>query len=274
MEGHMEEATKTKRTVNRSAAYPGVSLQEAVEATKLLKDNLGAGPYSRESAAHALGYAGVNGASSAKVAACVHFGLLTREGNVYKLADLANQIFIYLTEDEKQAAIRTAVQRPTLYAKLIGDFNGKALPKMLDNILVRNHGITERVAKDAASAFVKSAEFAGILSNGVLSLNRTDETIVAEEDRGGSVISETMQDQREQGFAHPPVQSLATPQQQPAGSLPVKIPGTDVTIVFPLEYAYDLSIGTFKPGIELLAKNIIDRKETTNADGPTTPTEI
>src|SRR5688572_772037 len=114
----MADTPTLKKPKNRSTAYPGVNLEEAIDAAKTLRNNLGSGPYSRDSAAVALGYGGVNGASSTKIAACAHFGLLVREGNVYKQSELADQILVATSDDERQAGIRVAFTKPALYKKL------------------------------------------------------------------------------------------------------------------------------------------------------------
>lgn len=259
-----------KRTVNRSTAYPGITLEKAIEATKQLRDNLGMTPFSRDSAATALGYKAVSGASVQKVSACVHFGLLTRKGNAYTQSELANQMFRYVSDEERVAAIKTAVQTPSLYNKLISEYAGKALPKMLDNILVRNYGITERVAKDVANIFEKSVLFAGLLQNGIItadasgsgddsaddSLNAVAPDVVAVEDAGISANTGLS--------AKAPAQTPSAP----AGYLTIAIPDTDVKILFPMSYAYDLSIGSFKTGIEALAENIKDTRPVAEDDEP------
>ena len=78
-----------KKARKRSASYPAFSLQEVIEATKSLREKLGDGPYSREHMATALGYKGVTGSSGMKIASCVHFGLLERNGNTYSRIDAA-----------------------------------------------------------------------------------------------------------------------------------------------------------------------------------------
>ncbi len=256
----MSEAIKEKR---RSAAYPGVSLEDALTATKQLRDNLGAGPYSRESAAQAMGYNGVSGASSTKVAACVHFGLLDRENNVYRQSDLSKQIFVFTSEDERRAALRVAIQKPTLYAKLFEAFDGSALPAMLSNVLVRNYQITERVAKEAASNFIHSAEYAGVLANGVLNLDNNLSHEDSSHDAKASNINAHVADTK---IENPPKIELT---EEVIGYLPVTIPGTKVRILFPAEYAYELSIGSFKTGIEALASSIkrigqVDERDNTS----------
>lgn len=243
----MADSPNLKKTKNRSTAYPGISLEEAIDATKMLRNNLGTGPYSRDSAAVALGYTGINGASGTKIAGCVHFGLLVREGNVYKQSELADQILIATSDEERMAGIRLAFTKPNLYKKLAEEYNDKSLPKMLDNILVRQHGITERAAKDAASLFKKSAEYAGILVNGVIKLDAEEKSpIEATEAQGANNPISAAEGKT----------TSTTKTSVPHESLPVIIPDTGVTIMFPVEYAFALGTGAFTEGIKLLAKNI------------------
>jgi hypothetical protein len=268
----MADTTKPeKRTINRSTAYPGITLEKAIEATKLLRDNLGLGPYSRDSAATALGYKAVSGASIQKISACVQFGLLTRKSNAYSQSDLADKMFRFISEEERVQAIKEAVQRPTLYAKLISEFNGRALPKMLDNVLVRNYGITERVAKDVANVFEKSAQFAGLLQNGIITVDASTQLEESPEGDGGPVLGDEpggVSDAPPSANTDQvtPPQTPAPAPAAPAGYLTIAIPDTDVKILFPMSYAYDLSIGSFKTGIEALAKNIKDIQPVTQDD--------
>ena len=76
----------------RSVAYPGIPLEEAVAAALSLRTALGKAAFSREDAANALGYKGVSGASSVKVASLVHYGILNRTGNTYVLSELSERI--------------------------------------------------------------------------------------------------------------------------------------------------------------------------------------
>lgn len=268
-----DTTNKEKRTINRSTAYPGVTLEKAIEATKQLRENLGSGPYSRDSAATALGYATVSGASTQKIGACVHFGLLTRKNNAYSQSSLADQVFRHISEEERLQAIKDAAQKPALYSKLIAEFNGKALPKMLDNLLVRNYGITERVAKDVAAAFTKSMKFAGILENGIITLTATSAPVaeagedeVADDD---TTVVEGQLPQVDQGRASKnPGAGVQNPPAATPGYIPVPIPDTDVKILFPMDYAYELGIGKFTAGIEALSKSIKEARPVTPNDEP------
>lgn len=174
----MEEKTSTVKSENkkreRSAAYPAFELEQMVCDIANLTQKLGKGPFSRDSAAKALGYSGISGVSSSRIAACVHFGLLERTGGAYCLSELAQKIVYSENDAEKKRAIIDAVQSPALYSKLLSEFNGQALPQMLDNILVRRYGISNNAANNAAKIFRASIEYAGVLENGIVSLNRAE----------------------------------------------------------------------------------------------------
>lgn len=164
----MSSDIMSKKARKRSASYPAFTLEEVIEATRNLREKLGDGPYSREHMAVALGYKGVTGSSGSKIAACVHFGMLDRSGNVYSQSDLAQRFFHYISEEERLQVLREAFGKPSLYQKLISEYNGKSLPQMLESILIRNYGIQESASRGAVANFKASAEFVGVLRNGVL----------------------------------------------------------------------------------------------------------
>jgi len=247
----MDEKNNDKKVVERSSSYPGVTLEAAIGYTETLRKNLGSTAFSRESAAQALGHPSINGTSIKKTAACVHFGFLTRQGNTYRQSELSDKYFNPTSEAEQNEALMEAIQAPTLYGKLLTELNGKSLPGMLENVLTRNYGITEKASAQAAKDFRSSAEFAGVLVNGVINLRAqlTSEQNTAETEQrpadNDTTAAPALHRQAQQG-----------PATLGANTLPIKIPGTDVTIIFPVDYAYDLSVGTFREGIKALEKNI------------------
>lgn len=274
----MAEATdkKTdKKTVERSTSYPGFSLETVIDFTQTLRKNLGSTSFSRESAAQALGHANLSGQAGKKTAACVHFGMLVREGNTYRQSELADKYFNYTSEDERVSALKEAVQKPTLYGKLVAKFNGQSLPMMLENVLIREYGITQKASAEAAKDFRSSLEYAGILVNGVINTASVASPEPADQTDTGSVKDDTKAS---------PADKVAD-QSTPVGKIPIQIPGTEVIIHFPIELAYDLSVGSFSDGIKALAENIkehapkqsaplakADDKEDTD-DGSDSPSE-
>ncbi len=166
-----QASTNSKKRHERSSPYPNSNLETALKNIETLKEKLGKGPYSRDEAAKALGYKGVNGVSAGKIAACGYFGLLTRSGSSYSLSELAEQILNYTSEAERQTAIATACKAPALYSKLLQSYNEQALPQMLANILSRNYGIADKASDLAARTFRESVEFAGLMKNGIILAN-------------------------------------------------------------------------------------------------------
>lgn len=166
--GDSNSGQKPKPKKARSSSYPAMSLEKSINGIRLIKDNLGNGPFDRLTAAKALNYASMSGSASQAVAALVHFGLLTRRGDVYQVSTLAEDILTYRDDSERMSAIIRSAQHPKLFSDLISRFGGRSLPAMLDNILVRDHGINERVAGEVKKIFVDSMSYAGYLENGVL----------------------------------------------------------------------------------------------------------
>ncbi|OGE32263.1 hypothetical protein A3C59_04640 [Candidatus Daviesbacteria bacterium RIFCSPHIGHO2_02_FULL_36_13] len=244
-----------KKNINRSAAYPSASLAEALEYAATLKQQLGKGPYDRETAARALGHGGVNGASAAKIAALVHFGLLTRAGNTYSQSALSDRIFLSTSEEEKNDAILESVKTPKLYKALINKYSGSALPGLLENILVRDHKIAEKVAKKATDDFKKSLEYVGLLKNGVVS--ESPEVLDDSQNPQGLVSRE---EKDAVGSSNPHSQN----QLNLGNYYPVELP-SGIIVQFPSEMSYQVTIGKFAIPIEQLeetAQNIISKQQT------------
>jgi len=162
-----DETNKIKQTRDRSVAYPGVALSDAIEFTERLRNSMGKGPYSRDQVAKALGHPKLSGPAARKVAALVHYGLLERTGNTYSQGQLAQEIYVPLSEEQKMEAIQRAALTPKLFSMLYTRYAGQALPSMLPNIIVRD-GVSEGVADEVSKTFVETLTFANLLVNGVL----------------------------------------------------------------------------------------------------------
>jgi len=244
------KSKENKVKKERSSAYPAVSLEEAINAVAELSKKLGSGPYSRETAAQALGYKGISGASATKIAALAHFGLLKKEGSAYKQSSLSKRILVQKTEEDNKKAISEAFLTPKLYARLFKAYAGKGLPTLLDNILYHDFGIILSSSKEAAETFKRSAEFAGLLKNGVLR-------------NAGEVISEEITEEEENADKDQENEATVNSFAQSKGHFPVRLP-SGIVISFPQEMSYDFGLGKFAKQIkelEEIAKKIVDEKE-------------
>lgn len=163
------EPQVTKKIVDRSSSYPGMTISQALEAVSKLRNSYANHPFSRGEAAKALNHEATSGTAARKVAAMTQFGLLIREGNAYRVSELAEKILFYENEESKKESIAQAVKNPKIYSALIEKFNKQSLPLLLNNILISNYGINSKVATMVAKDFALSLEFAGLLKNGVVS---------------------------------------------------------------------------------------------------------
>jgi hypothetical protein len=157
------EIEKPKR--ERSKAYPGAPLKECVEYAIQIKKGLGRGSHDRHSLAKAMGFTGVSGAVSPKIAALVHFGLLDRTGDGYELSELSKSITDPLNDSEQKGAITDAFSRPFLYQEIVAKFSTDgSIPNQLATHLYRFHGITDSASAFAAEIFIESGRYAGVLN--------------------------------------------------------------------------------------------------------------
>jgi len=153
---------------DRSTQNPSITLQDSVDYALRLEKAFKHAPFNREDAAKQLGHAAMSGPASRKIAALVQFGLLSRAGSTYKISDLTAKISVPYSDGERSEFIKQAFLQPKLYLSLYNQFKGQMLPTALPSILVREFGIVSPTASTVTANFQKSAEFAGLLKNGVL----------------------------------------------------------------------------------------------------------
>ena len=143
----------------RSPNYPRIGLKEAVSRVKMLYDQEGRGPTSREAMAVAVGYSGISGASDAVLAALNKFGLIEKQGEDYFVSNLAMAIMYPTDETEKYESAKEAALSPSLFRELYDHFGGR-LPsdKNLEVYLLRNNFSKSAVGL-AISAFRETLDF-------------------------------------------------------------------------------------------------------------------
>jgi len=152
----------------RGTQHPGDNLEAAIQLLEKYKAAIGLGVASRETVAEALGYSGITGTSSRRMGSLTHYGLLERSAGGYKVSELGKKLLMPKNDAERVAAIVEAARHPKLYAALFDKYSDHALPNLLPNILVREFGVAANAADAATKTFRETAEFAGLLRNGVL----------------------------------------------------------------------------------------------------------
>lgn len=152
--------------VQRSKAYPSIDLGAAMERMNKFNNNLGAvGYHGRDEVAKGIGYNGISGSSGRTIGALVHYGLLERNKDQYRLSEIAKTIlFSHESEHEKQQAIREAALQPALFRELTEQYAGNELPSLLSNILTSDrYGINPKVKDEVAEVYRATLAYAGLL---------------------------------------------------------------------------------------------------------------
>jgi hypothetical protein len=162
-----EQLGVPKRTTERerSAAYPGVSLEESF---KFTLDVLKHFP-TKDRIINRADIATVLETSESTVlrdvSACVQFGFFIKLKEGYQISKLFRDIKDPLNDNERRKLFVTAFKSPKLYQQLIEKFDGHAVPEELKVHLIRFFGIAEKAAPSAAEIFIESAKFCGVLSD-------------------------------------------------------------------------------------------------------------
>lgn len=170
--------TSAKRPREKSALYPAVSISECHEFIKLI-DSLGGKSVSYASILDLMGLTSPTTKSFLyRIGASKQFGFITTGSSTAQLTDLARRIlYPGAGEVEKQKLLIEAFSNPPLYAKLIGRFKDKAVPAsgQLSNILMNEYRIIKQVKDNAAKCFLDSANYLGLLKNGVLCMDEVSD---------------------------------------------------------------------------------------------------
>jgi hypothetical protein len=164
-----EQDEKVEQKAERGTQHPADNLESAIANLEKVREAIGFSPASRDTVIGAWGHTSMSGHASRKLGVQTHFGLLEKTGKgSLKISELGKKILVPTNSQEQRAAIVEAAGRPVLYAKLIEKYKDNALPTMLPNLLMREHGVFPGSAPNAARAFRETVEFAGLLRNGVL----------------------------------------------------------------------------------------------------------
>lgn len=151
----------------RSARYPGVPLDEALEFCARI-DARGLDGLPAATLAEGLGYSNVRtNTLSARLSSARQFGLMTLENDRYTLTPLARAILHPIDPSQLPRLHREALREPPLYASLASRYAGRRLPDAatLANVLYHQDQITATAKRVAAESFLASVRFAGALGD-------------------------------------------------------------------------------------------------------------
>lgn len=154
----------------RSLAYPAATLEECFDVLNAIKA-LGGKSCSAQAIATKMGVSITTKSFKAKISSSKQYGFIDNIKSVIQLAERGRSLIYPTSTVVERNVLLECFQSPPLYAKLIQNFLGKALPstEKLSNELIKPlYGITVTAKDNAAECFVKNAEFVGALQNGIL----------------------------------------------------------------------------------------------------------
>lgn len=182
---------KVKR--EKSPLYPAATVEDCFEFIKII-DKLGGRAVSYSSILDVMGLTSPTTKSFLnRLGASKQYGLIVTGGSTAQLTDIAKKILYPPDGRPSVSHLKECFSNPPLYAKLITRFEGKAIPPkaQLSNLLMNEYGIIKNSKDNAADCFTSSAEYLGLVINGVLYVNDNDINTTSEEN---PVIIETQND--------------------------------------------------------------------------------
>ena len=153
---------KTPRPKSPNA--PAYSLQECLEDARKVFRVENQVATSRESISEHLSLASQSGPFNRKLSSLRQYGLLEAIGKDLRVGDLFLRIEHALDETERCRALREALGRPTIFQRLLAQYEQTGLPSdiNLTNQLIIKHRFTKKNAEVVARAFLDSSRFAGL----------------------------------------------------------------------------------------------------------------
>lgn len=156
----------------RSAAYPSLTIEEAIKFVSQIKKSFPSTSFKREDVSAILQKSAIH----RDIAAATQYALIDRTEDTYKLSSKVQLILNFIDEEEKKTAILECFRSPKLYSELIERFYGHVIPpdQQLKAILVRFHNITEGASQQAAEVFLANALFSGALNENRILFGEAD----------------------------------------------------------------------------------------------------
>jgi len=179
---NIEKEGNIKDSKVRSRLYPRYDMEEAINLIQVVS-KLGRKNVSESSVAADVSKSVTNSGFIGRISSAKQFGLISKVGGKLTLTQLGNEIMFPSDDLTKAEAIKKAFTMPTLYKELIDGFIGTKIPEhtSLGNRLL-DYGIEVKAKDVAAKVFIKSAEYAEVIQNGILIIeNESDEQISRQE---------------------------------------------------------------------------------------------
>lgn len=180
----MENSKQSEK--QRSSLYPAATIEECLEILNIIK-GMGGKNCSVQSIADKMGVSITTNSFKFKISSSKQYGLIDNIKGVIQLTERAKTLLYPTVGVSEKEILLACFQSAPLYAKIIQNFLGKALPsleKLANELMIKpEYGITVTAKKVAAECFIKNAEYLGVLQNGILTFDVShEEEVVAMED--------------------------------------------------------------------------------------------
>lgn len=155
----------------KSALYPAVTIKDCIDFVETV-DSFKSRTVAYRAVADKYGLSSITTKSfTQKIGSAKQYGLITTSNATIQLTDLARNM-LYPVEDNVRTLRCECFSLPPLYAALIAEYDGKAIPpeNILANLLMSKHKISKAAKDVAAKVFIQNAEELGLISAGVLSI--------------------------------------------------------------------------------------------------------
>lgn len=144
----------------RSPNFPGLPLEDAIKAAKVIWDKNRRAPISREAGAKDLGYTGLTGRSLRVLGAMNQYDLVenTSKGQM-RVTKTAEDIFHGFPEDVRLAALRRAGRAPTLFQSIYDKFEGTVPGENAVRSFLFQSGFTNEGVEKALKNFLETNRY-------------------------------------------------------------------------------------------------------------------
>lgn len=151
-----------KKSIERSASYPGIAISDALAFVGTISKNF--------TPQHVITRDDISAVTKLKTvhritAAAVQYGLLSLVKGGYQISQLYRDYLNPVSEDEKKNNLLTFFKSPKLYADLIEKYNQHVIPSEFRSVLIRFHKIAPNAAEEVANIFIENAKYVGVLSD-------------------------------------------------------------------------------------------------------------
>jgi len=155
---------KKKRVVR---PFPKHSIEEALQVAQKIQDERGGKPFNRLLLAESLGIKPSSSDFRDLLSSSYKYGLSdrTEKASDISLTQLGSEAIQTKDIQKRITAIRTAIQIPEIFKKVLNDYNNKKVPtsEMLPKILVASYRVPDEFSVECSKLIIENGKFAKII---------------------------------------------------------------------------------------------------------------